>query len=451
MRYRLLASYQGAPYEAGVGPGESGVVLFAACPPPEDLHFEPATGHWRKTVRREEVKSLYESRPVGLFRGERCVILDDLTDRLHIAYLGHDALLAEQLGYWQVDRGVFELIAPRHEVTEVIEQRLPVAGPDADSAAALADGPDEANGHWPGLLPPDPGRSRAGSDQAPGPEPAMSPPGPSRYGRAASDEATLPGPARPVTIAGAGQTPLPLEAQAMRALGGISEPSAPASGGATSSVPSWTPPTHVPAQPGPEHQSVPPSADPGDPAGRLPGLGYGGHPSAAGYGEPGGAAARNGSYGHAAARALADAPPFDAAPVEAPPFEAAPFDAPPFDPDPGPSPAGASAATQPGSGETRQSRRRRSARRRQSTQRIFSELADQAGISAESYAIGEDIDGAMCLMRTQDGFEVFNSLGGARHEVRQFADEESAYFYLFGVLAAEAVRTGSLGVTDHPR
>ena len=40
MRYRLLASYQGARYEAGIGPGESGVVLFAACPPPEDLHFE---------------------------------------------------------------------------------------------------------------------------------------------------------------------------------------------------------------------------------------------------------------------------------------------------------------------------------------------------------------------------------------------------------------------------
>ena len=80
------------------------------------------------------------------------------------------------------------------------------------------------------------------------------------------------------------------------------------------------------------------------------------------------------------------------------------------------------------------------------TQRIFSELAGQAGIPAHAYAIGEDVDGAMCLVQTEDGFEVFNSLGGARHEVRQFGDEESAYFYLFGVLAAEAVRTGTLGV-----
>ena len=116
MRYRLLASYQGAPYEAGIGPDEAGVVLFAACPPPEDLHFEPATGHWRKRVSRADVQTLYESRPVGMFRGEPCVVLDDLTDRLHIAYLGHDAYRAEQLGYWEVDRGVFELITPRQEV-----------------------------------------------------------------------------------------------------------------------------------------------------------------------------------------------------------------------------------------------------------------------------------------------------------------------------------------------
>jgi hypothetical protein len=91
------------------------------------------------------------------------------------------------------------------------------------------------------------------------------------------------------------------------------------------------------------------------------------------------------------------------------------------------------------------SRRRRASRRRLPTQRIFSELAAQAGIPARAYAINEDVDGSMCLVRTSDGFEVFNSLSGARHEVRIFADEESAYFYLFGVLAAEAVRTGALG------
>jgi len=48
MRYRLMATYRGVPYEAGIGPTDRDVVLFAACPPPEELGFEPATGHWRK-------------------------------------------------------------------------------------------------------------------------------------------------------------------------------------------------------------------------------------------------------------------------------------------------------------------------------------------------------------------------------------------------------------------
>jgi hypothetical protein len=89
-------------------------------------------------------------------------------------------------------------------------------------------------------------------------------------------------------------------------------------------------------------------------------------------------------------------------------------------------------------------RRRRAAKRRLPTQRIFSDLAAQAAIPASAYAVGEDVDGAMCLMRTDDGFEVFNSAAGSRHEVRVFQDEESAYFYLFGVLVADAVRTGAL-------
>jgi len=124
MRYRLMATYKGSPYEAGVGPADGEIVLFAACPPPEELGFEPATGHWRKELRLQDVQAVWESRPVGNFRGERCIVLDDLGDRLHIGYLGHDAYRAEQLGYWQVDRGVFELVAARDEVTEIVEERI---------------------------------------------------------------------------------------------------------------------------------------------------------------------------------------------------------------------------------------------------------------------------------------------------------------------------------------
>ena len=50
----------------------------------------------------------------------------------------------------------------------------------------------------------------------------------------------------------------------------------------------------------------------------------------------------------------------------------------------------------------------------------------------------------MCLVEADGGFEVFSRTDDARLEVQFFQDEEAAYFYLFGVLAAEAVRSGRL-------
>ena len=257
MRYRLMATYRGVPYEAGVGPSGSDVVLFAACPPPEELGFEPATGHWRKRVIRAEVDALWESRPVGTFRSEPCLVLDDLGDRLHIAYLGADAGLAASLGYWQVDRGVFELLTPREEVTGLIEERIEK---------------------------------------------------PLRWGPQAGPPAA---------------------------------------------------PSSYPYHPAPEQMLVP---------------------------------------------------------------EAAP-------PDPGPAPDMGGRAAR---------------RQRVQTRDIFCELADLAAIPRSSYALETEAEGALCLMRGPDGFEVFMAMDGARHEARAFADEEAAYFYLFGVLAAEAVRNGAL-------
>ena len=87
----------------------------------------------------------------------------------------------------------------------------------------------------------------------------------------------------------------------------------------------------------------------------------------------------------------------------------------------------------------------RTARRhRVPTRDIFCELADLACIPRSAYALETEVDGAMCLLATPDGYEVFLATGRARTELRSFADEEAAYFYLFGVLAAEAIRNGSL-------
>ena len=98
----------------------------------------------------------------------------------------------------------------------------------------------------------------------------------------------------------------------------------------------------------------------------------------------------------------------------------------------------------PPRGRAAGSGRRAARRQRVQTRSIFSELADLAAIPRSAYALEQESDGAMCLIRTDEGFEVFSAADGARHEVRSFDDEEAAYFYLFGVLAAEAVRNGSL-------
>jgi len=75
---------------------------------------------------------------------------------------------------------------------------------------------------------------------------------------------------------------------------------------------------------------------------------------------------------------------------------------------------------------------------------IFADLVDLAHIPRSAYAVDDEVTGAMCLFKTEGGYEVFSCAEDARHEVRFFEDEEAAYFYLFGVLAAEALRNGRL-------
>jgi hypothetical protein len=86
-------------------------------------------------------------------------------------------------------------------------------------------------------------------------------------------------------------------------------------------------------------------------------------------------------------------------------------------------------------------------RQRVPTREIFCELADLASIPRAAYALETETDGAICLLPTPDGFDVFIAADGARHELRSFAEEEAAYFYLFGVLAADAIRSGTLTPT----
>ncbi len=355
-----MATYQGSPFEAGIGPTDGDIVLFAACPPPEYLGFEPATGHWRKQLRLGDVQAVWESRPVGKFRGERCMVLDDLGDRLHIGYLGHDGYKAEQLGYWQVDRGVFELVAPRTEVTDILEERAE----HGRQASSTEHGPA-------GHLPPRPYDSAAyqiptRNDSARSAAPAAAP-----------DDAGYFAPAS------------------------LPEPSG----------------------------YLPPPADQPVPAGQPVSAGAAEQPGQAYFWQP----VPDGAAGVTLPVATEAPLPLEAEALRAASASRRPRRAPAV-------PQADTARAKPAP-----SRQRRSARRRMATEQLFADLADLAGIPADAYSIGEDVEGALCLLQLGDKFEVYHSAGGAQHELQIFPTEESACFYLFGVLAAEAVRNGTLG------
>jgi len=329
MRYRLMATYLGVPYHAGLGPNGNEATLFSPAPPPDELGFTAAGGQWRKQVSVTDLGALWQSRVIGEYRGEPCLVLDDLGDRLHIAYQGRDSARARQLGYWEIDREVFEVVVTRQDITSLTEERVEYP---LDAAMFPASNRDP-------VAQPQPGRDTGGPQAAGGTPPSA---------------AERTGPLRVVPRPGqqAGQQAGP---QAPAAPAGRREPAGY-------------------ADPGPDRSSSTPD--------RM----------AAWHGSP----------------------------------EAEPW--------PGPQPG---PRLDPRTG-------RRAGRRDRVPQSVFAELLSLAAIPHAAYAVDEEVPGAMCLVKADGGFEVFGRTDDARLDVRFFEDEEAAYFYLFGVLAAEAVRSGRL-------
>jgi hypothetical protein len=469
VRYRLMATFGGAPFEAGIGPTDGEIVLFAACPPPEELGFEPATGHWRRQLPISGVQAVWESRPIGVFRGERCMVLDELGDRLHIGYMGHDGYRAEQLGYWQVDRGVYELIASRSEVTEITEERPEY--PRRRPGTAVGGTVDQAAGTGlagtTGYGWPEDGDTGQYAVAAGFAHPAASADSAGRRGGYQAGRENDHG----ITLPPAAQAPLPLEAAALAAATASRrsrqagrKPAAGAAGGPVGGQAQGGPPartagklaTAASANPDADRaaRQVPAPASaalaesttvaPTEPVAGIrkvpapapapvqamapapvPGAGPVMPPAPVVPGTPAVAAAQDIAPAAVSARSWVMAP---AAPPLFAPATARLVPAAAARPAADLSPP---AAAEP-------------ARRRLATERLFAELAGLAGVSADSYSIGEEVEGAFCLVRTTDGFEVFHSSGGNRHELQFFRTEEAACFYLFGLLAADAVRAGAL-------
>ena len=348
MRLLLMASYLGVPYQAGLGPDGHQVTLFSLAPPPEELGFTAGPGHWRKQVSVTDLGALWQSRPVGDYRGEPCLVLDDLGDRLHIAYLGRDATRAAQLGYWEIDREVFEVVVARPDVTGLVEERV-----DFPLAAAM-----------------------------------FSP---------ARPEGQTGGPGTAVT-----------EMAGQAGYDGAAENGGRAATGYVG---------YAPGIPG----GVPGNGS--DVLGNGRPEGYGG--ADRGSRMPDRMAAWHGSP----------------APVPWNGREPGPVPRNGREPGPGPWSERESGS---GPGTTRVPPRHCGRKDRISPESVFAELLNLAAIPQAAYAVDEEVPGAMCLVEANDGFEVFSRTENARLEVQFFEDEEAAYFYLFGVLAAEAIRNGRL-------
>ncbi len=616
VRYRLMASFRGAPYQAGIGPSDEEVTLFAACPPPEELGFRSSSGHWRKRVSVEEIDALWESRPIGRYHGERCMVLDDLGDRMHIAYLGRDLYMARWLGFWEVDRGVFEVVVPRQEITDLREERGeyelafldpaggslpgswdgghretwasnpreygsapdtgPLRSPVAGPPRGLVDtGPSWAtdargrqgpggwhDGEWDmrdeqAQDPRDTGTWAAVRDFDPRDAPESGDPFPrgrggwrardtggweapdtggwdarevaERTAQEAADRRAVPAPrstggwsAREIADAAAREAAAARETAAARAPRNTNDWSA-------RDVAS------APGREGRENGGWGAREDPGwdargnggwDAAAQSSG-GWGTREDAGGWDAPQAATAgqqeadrwdppdtvawspvNSGEWDSSSATRWSSrsVSPAHARPPAEPDTRAVaevvwhgsptPEDtgrwAPPAPMDgrgnsprlaiaSGPSAAAPATAVDPGAAyglqpattesayhqpslarETavvagangaavgRHVSRRSSGKTRVTAQTVFSELMGLASIPQSAYAVDAEVDGAICLIRARGGYEVFSSADRTRHEVRFFEDEEAAYFYLFGILAAEAVRSGHLGPQTAP-
>jgi len=399
MRLRLMATYLGVPYQAGLGPGGTEATLFSPGPPPEELGFTavstpgstPGAGHWRKQVSVTDLGALWQSRPVGDYRGEPCLVLDDLGDRLHIAYLGRDAARAAQLGYWEIDREVFEVVVARGDVTGLTEERVEfplTAGmfpvPEAQAGATAVAQPARTEPAAAGYVQPNKYPEPTGIAGFEAYHEASVNGGPTGNGQLAGYDGMEHASRMPDRMAAWHGSPEPWPGPQDRAEGRTGHEPEHRIGTAPWTEP-WAGPQTEPwagREPGPEPRTErEPWSDPWTER------------------EPGSAAALSGTV-----------------PIS---------------------------GSEPG--------RRTGRKDRIAPESVFAELLSLAAIPQAAYAVDEEVPGAMCLVEADGGFEVFSRTDDARLEVHFFEDEEAAYFYLFGVLAAEAVRSGRLGPNGSAR
>nr|BFE48043.1 hypothetical protein GCM10017745_14700 [Saccharothrix mutabilis subsp. capreolus] len=72
------------------------------------------------------------------------------------------------------------------------------------------------------------------------------------------------------------------------------------------------------------------------------------------------------------------------------------------------------------------------------------------GVPAEVVSIGAEADNTWCLVRDDEGFEVFWREQGNRYDWARFTSEDVACHYLFGRLVWAQVVRGAVGLLPQP-
>jgi hypothetical protein len=126
MRKGNYAVYQGTEFRA-VRLKDANRILLTS-PSPID-GFEQIDQHrYVKEVSSHDIEKAFSVRTICTYNNHSFEVTAEQEGRLHLLYLGGSALVAEQLGLDQVERGVYEITAGREEVHDVREEQRPIWG-----------------------------------------------------------------------------------------------------------------------------------------------------------------------------------------------------------------------------------------------------------------------------------------------------------------------------------
>ena len=123
----MYAEWRGTVYRATDTVRPPRTVKLWQDRPTEGFEKVGGSGKFRRLVPESELTALFELKTFGLWKGERCRVLTTQEDgSLHLAWTKSNQARAAELGFQSIERGVFETVVPRSEVTDLRQERTEI-------------------------------------------------------------------------------------------------------------------------------------------------------------------------------------------------------------------------------------------------------------------------------------------------------------------------------------